>query len=517
MMPIEFENPILPGFYPDPSTCRVGDDFYLINSSFEFFPGVPLFHSRNLVQWAQIGNCLDRPSQLPLQNAGISDGIYAPTLRHHNGCFYMITSNRCAGIGNHFFVTAHAAEAPWSEPVWIKNPDGTIPGGVDPSLFFDEDGRVYFSCVAWDDKGQGIGQAEINLDTGRLHAPLKIIWHGTGATFPEGPHTYRIHNLYYLMIAEGGTEFGHKVTIARSCCIDGPYEAYPHNPILTQMHQQTQTLALQGLGHGDLLEDAHGAWWLIVHGFRTSIGKLHHLGRETVLAPVTWTADFWPIVNENGWLPQTLCITPPAPLVAPPPAEDVQLCGQQPPLHFCYLRNPDLRRYQQTATGLVLYGSSETLNGLGSPTWLGRRQQHFCCDAQVTLLFTPQENEEAGLTIYQTAEHHYEAVVCNKNNRRCVLLRKTVGDICVETKPFPVQDGPLLLTIRANAALYTFLCQDYAQQHEITLGTGRTQLLSTEAMQYQNFTGAFFAIYTISNRNAPSPAEFSSFGYFPLV
>ena len=210
-------NPIIPGFYPDPSICRVGRDYYLVTSSFEYFPGVPIFHSRDLVHWRQIGHCLTRPSQLPLHEAKASKGIYAPTLRHHAGRFYMVTTN--TSHGGNFWVTAEDPAGEWSEPVWLDQP------GIDPSLLFD-DGKVYLTS-------SGNAQCQIDPATGKRLGDLRRTWAGTGGGFLEAPHLYKIRGRYYLVTAEGGTGRGHMVTIARADNPWGPFENCPHNPILS--------------------------------------------------------------------------------------------------------------------------------------------------------------------------------------------------------------------------------------------------------------------------------------------
>ena len=199
-----FRNPIIPGFYPDPSVCRVGEDYYLVTSTFEFFPGVPVFHSRDLVHWEQIGHALTRTSQLPLREAPPSGGIYAPTIRYHEGVFYMVTTN--VSYGGNFYVTATDPAGPWSDPIYVDQ------AGIDPSLLFDDDGKVYFLS-----NGNGcMSICEIDIATGKKLAPTRPSWKGTGGRYPEAPHLYKINGLYYLMIAEVGTEYGHMETIARS-------------------------------------------------------------------------------------------------------------------------------------------------------------------------------------------------------------------------------------------------------------------------------------------------------------
>lgn len=203
-----FHNPIIPGYHPDPSICRVGDRFYLVNSSFQYFPGVPLYESRDLINWQLKGNVLNRASQLNLEGASSWTGIYAPTIRYNNGMFYMITTN--VGHGQNFLVTAKSPEGPWSEPVWLKQ------GGIDPSLYF-ENGRCYMVS----NPNNGITLCEINPQTGEQLTESKVIWRGTGGRYPEGPHIYKKDGYYYLLISEGGTELAHRLTIARSRSIYG--------------------------------------------------------------------------------------------------------------------------------------------------------------------------------------------------------------------------------------------------------------------------------------------------------
>ncbi len=281
-------NPVISGFNPDPSVCRVGDDFYLVTSSFEFFPGVPIYHSKDLVNWELIGHVLTRKSQLNLDKAWPSGGIFAPTLRYHKGTFYMITTNTSGG-GN-FYVTAKNPVGPWSEPIWVDKEM------FDPDLFFDDDGKVYYTRRSSFEKA-GIVQAEIDIKTGKLLTPLKVISNGLISPDCEGPHIYKMFDKYFLMMAEGGTRALHMETIARADSPSGPFEACPHNPILAN-HTAWQE-EVRATGHADLIQAADGSWWM-VHLATRHPGYDHTspLGRETFLEPVVWS-DGWPVVNQN--------------------------------------------------------------------------------------------------------------------------------------------------------------------------------------------------------------------------
>ena len=283
--------PIIPGFHPDPSICRVGDDYYLVNSSFEFLPGVPIFHSRDLVTWELIGNVLDRDDQLALGSSEGSNGIFAPTIRHHDGRFWMITTCINRVREGHLIVSATDPAGPWTTPVYTT---GAM--GIDPDLFWDEDGTCYLTWAGGWGGGMPIGQVAILPETGELLGEPRGISSGTGLANPEGPHIYRRGDWYYLLLAEGGTERGHAVTIARSRSVDGPYEQNPANPILS--HRST-TDPVQNTGHADLVETADG-WAMVYLGVRP-VGPtpgFHLNGRETFLAGVEWVDD-WPVVDET--------------------------------------------------------------------------------------------------------------------------------------------------------------------------------------------------------------------------
>lgn len=288
------QHPIIPGYHPDPSICRVGDDHYLVNSSFEYAPGVPIFHSRDLVTWTQIGNVLDGVRHLAVRQGieGASGGIYAPTLRHHDGRFWMITTNIHEVGRGHLLVHAEDPRGPWSEPVHVA---GLI--GIDPDIAWDDDGRC---LVTWSDVVRGgISQAQIDPATGDLLSEPAPLWNGTGGAHAEGPHLIRRGDWWYLLVAEGGTGPGHMVTIARSRRPDGPFDAAPTNPILT--HRSTSD-AVQSTGHSDLVELADGSWALVFLATRPrgSFPRWHTNGRETFLAGVDWVDD-WPVVDEGRY------------------------------------------------------------------------------------------------------------------------------------------------------------------------------------------------------------------------
>ncbi|MEE1800688.1 family 43 glycosylhydrolase [Streptomyces sp. JV176] len=283
--------PILSGFHPDPSICRVGEDFYLVTSSFEYLPGVPVFHSRDLLRWEQIGNVLDREDQLVLPSGQGSGGIFAPTLRHHGGRFWMITTNMADVRGGHLIVSAEDPAGPWSTPVRTT---GAV--GIDPDLAWDLDDTCHLTWASGR-PGSPIRQVTIDPSTGVLLSEPRALWSGTGMAHPEAPHLYRRGSWWYLLIAEGGTERGHSVSVARSRSIAGPFEGDPANPVLTH---RSSGHPVQNTGHADLVELPSGEWAAVHLGVRprgTSPG-FHVNGRETFLAAVRWE-DGWPVFDEE--------------------------------------------------------------------------------------------------------------------------------------------------------------------------------------------------------------------------
>jgi xylan 1,4-beta-xylosidase len=511
-----YRNPVIPGFYPDPSVVRVGEDFFLVTSSFEFFPGVPVFTGRDLVHWRQIGHALTRVSQLPLEGVRPSGGIYAPTIRHHDGTFYMVTTNTTAG-GN-FYVTARDPGGPWSEPIWVKGQ-----GGIDPSLFFDDDGTVYFTSTGGapgPPSERGIHQSVINPKTGRLLTEPRLVWKGTGGRYPEGPHLYRIQGRYYLMISEGGTEYGHMVTIARSDSPWGPFESCPRNPVLT--HRQTEMdVPIQGTGHADLVQDAEGRWWMVFLAFRPVGGWYwHHLGRETYLAPVTWDAEGWPVVNQGRPVTPEMTVAGLPSHPFPPPPVRTSFDAPLGP-DWNYLRNPEPSSYALDARPgwLTLRGEAIGLDAVASPTWVGRRQEHMAARAATLVDFRPtRDGEEAGLTVYRSADHHYEIAVRRAGGRREVLVRQRVGPRLHAVTASAIVDGadPIVLQIDAKPEEYAFsfaVASGGREPGSMTrLDTAPTRMLSTEVAG--GFTGAYFALYaTGGGQPASVPASFDWFDY----
>lgn len=425
-------NPILSGFYPDPSICAVGEDFYLISSTFAYFPGIPVMHSKDLAHWEQAGNVLTRNSQLPLENAGHSQGIFAPTIRYHEGVYYVICTN--VSHGGNFIVTATKPEGPWSEPVYIKGAEG-----IDPSLFFDEDGRCYYIGTHPNPSGVKyngdwfIWIQELDLETFQLIGEPKDVWNGAmkNIIWPEGPHIYKRNGYYYIMNAEGGTGPHHAVTVCRSKSIWGPYENNFCNPIITHRHLG-KDYPVKYVGHADLVETVHGDWYMVMLAVRPENG-FTTMGRETFLAEVIWEDD-WPVVNPGkGILTEQLEVK----LNEWNPLEDQNsytykngrkelLIDKQNHYDFANmdqlgdewltLRNADEGQFELIkGKGLVLHGNEHTLKEQENEAYIGIRQRHHKCRMEAVLdLSDVQENDVTGVALLQSNEYHARVELSKK-------------------------------------------------------------------------------------------------------
>ena len=501
---INYNNPVIKGFYPDPSICRVGSDYYLVNSSFEYFPGIPLWHSKDLINWEQIGNCLTRPSQLPMQHTGASGGTFAPTIRYNNGVFYMITTN-AFGWHNFFVYTSDLSKG-WSEPVFVDQ------GGVDPSLFYDDDGKCYYSG----ESRAGICLFELDIKTGKKLTASKVVWAGTGNRFPEGPHIYKVNGWYYLMIAEGGTEYNHMITISRSKNIWGPYESNPANPILSHKWMKTESNPIQGTGHGDLVQAEDGSWWIAFLGFRPQQSRFHILGRETFIAPVEWV-DGWPVINKTGTVDLKMKIKSHAlhPIRKDSTIDHFNAATLSP--NWLFLRNPyaDDWSLTQRLGWLRLNGSVITLDSLDSPAFLGRRQQHFEFNATTVVDFkSTKSNDEAGITALGSNQNHYEIAISKEGNHRIVFVRFKLGCMANLAAKEEIPDGLVNLRISAKG-LYYYFSYSLDNKNFKTIAKANTRFLSAEVVG--GFTGVVLGMYATGNgQKSLTPADFDWFEYKPL-
>lgn len=490
-----YTNPIIPGFYSDPSICRVDDDYYLVTSTFEYFPGVPVFHSKDLVNWEQIGHCIHRAEQMP---EGLN--IYAATIRYNDGTFYMINTN--VDRGGNYYVTATNPEGPWSDPIWIDVPE------IDPDLFFDDDGKTYVIS------SQFIVY-EIDLNTGELLSEGQKVWFGTGGRYAEGPHIYKKDGYYYLLAAEGGTEEAHSVTIARSNTILGPYIANPANPVLAHANAAGQNLAIQGVGHADIIQAHEGSWWVVFHGYRKAVPyPVHHiLGRETCLAPVTWPKNGWPVINGNGTAPVNMSTStlPLSPFQEKPSRIDFDHDNLGLEWNFIQPYVDEDSFYTITKGKLYLKGLAREIGDQKTPAFIGRRLQHMNFTANTSLIFNPEnENEQAGLSLVNNGQH-FDLIVKRKDDKKIIYTELHFGTVTYKSEEFVLSPGPVELRINGEKSAFTFLYSqgggDYTQIKKVD-----SRFLSTETVG--GFTGVYVGFYaTGKGKEAKQNAEFDYFEY----
>ncbi|GHU95890.1 glycoside hydrolase 43 family protein [Bacteroidia bacterium] len=474
----------------------MGNDFYLVTSSFEYFPGLPIYHSKDLVNWEQIGHCLTRDAQLPLHKAPASGGLFAPSLRYHDGLFYVICTNTSGG-GN-FYCTAADPAGAWSEPIWVAI------NSIDPDIFWDDDNKTYFVTQG----NEGIRVTQIDIKSGKVLSPEHLVWGGIGGRFPEAPHIYKKDGFYYLMLGEGGTEYMHSATIGRSKDIYGPYESCPLNPILTHANRRGQASPIQGIGHADLVQAADGSWWMVFLGFRVLPYSYYHiLGRETFLAPVDWPTGGWPQVNGNG----TVALDMNVPTLPKFPFEKratrSHFDNDKLGFEWQYLRNPMRENYSLSDKKghLRITASPFTLNETEALSMICRRQTEFNFSAATSLEFNAaNDNEETGMTLIQNNTHHYDLLLKKTGQQTVVQLRVKVGSLAYIAAQKVVANSKVLFKIEGDIHQYTFYFAEADHQPYKELGKLDTRYLSTEVAG--GFTGVMIGLYASSN-GKPSKAK----------
>lgn len=486
---MKYTNPVVKGFYPDPSVCRANGKYYMVCSSFQYFPGVPLFESEDLVNWKQIGHVLTRKSQIMLEKINSSGGVFAPTIRYNDGRFYMVTTNDTTH--QNFYVYTDDIYGEWSEPIYVAQ------GGIDPSLYF-EDGRTYFMSNGVDDEGRsGVIQCEINIETGKKLTAGKCIWQGSGGRYLESPHLYKIGEYYYLMAAEGGTEYGHMITYARSESVWGPFENYPKNPVLTNRNKAP--FIIQGIGHGDLVQDYSGEWHILCLGFRQIHMWMpyHNLGREVFLIPAQFDEKGWFTAGTDGTCEESYEL---AGDFVQSPKRNYTFENTDWSIDWSYIRHPHGENYELTKNKAVLHGTDITLDDVDSPTFIGIRQRDFCFELSVDVTL---DKGEAGVTVYMCEDEHYEVAVRKTDNGYEGILKLNIGGIKHIQKTVAIPSGKAKLMISGDNLFYNFYLESGGEKTH--LGCGQTKYLTSEVSG--GFTGVVIGLYAVGQNTS----EFENF------
>jgi len=494
-------NPVIPGTSPDPSICYSKGYYYLVNSSFRYFPGLPLYYSKDLQNWHFLTNCLNRSKQLDFSGFNYSSELFAATIRYINNCFYIITTD-WRGRGN-FFVKARNPAGPWSDPVLIeKSPADPQKLHFDPSLFQDRDGTIYYTRRG----KKGIDQAIINLETGKLRHKPRQICTGFCSWDIEGPHLYRINNYYYLLAAEGGSRYGHMVTVSRSRTPWGPFKPCPRNPVLT--HRHISMAHFRDTGHGDIIKTAAGKWFILFHATRNySYNSFAHLGRETCILPLKWTKDKWPLIGSRGTMPDKGAFNRPALLPAQKTTFTDKFTGSKLNKAYVspYKRQKRYIKIQQNK--LHLWGNKYSLRNK-LPVMLGFKQRQFDFVWETSLSFNPRyAEEEAGLVLYVNPDYYYACSVKKQHKQKSCVLTRQIGDIHYVQNSLPIKAGETLkIKIRGGTDHYKFYISTTANYK--TLGKAQTKFLSPEING--SWTGVFLMLFASGNgRKCKTPALFS--------
>ena len=523
-----FLNPIINGGYPDPSIVRVDDDFYIVNSSFEYFPALPIHHSKDLVNWELIGYGIDRPSQgtgkVNLYDVQQQGGIHAPSIRYHEGLFYIITTNVYSPADKskptemvNFILTAKNPAGPWSDPYVIEGAPG-----IDPDIFFDDNGKVWF--VGTHDTGNpnknGIGEIwiqELDLNNWKLKGQRHSIWRGAcGGCCVEGPHIYKQYGRYYLMVAEGGTSYNHAVMIASSENIEGPYDSNPKNPILTSRHLSNNNW-VHSTGHADLVQLKDNRWYMVSLGIRNEMDSTSNMGRETHLMPVVWEEawDNWVEVEKGRWEPVIIKW----PVVAPntgkverntsiPFLEKKQninysfyddFTSSKLDLQWNFRRVPRENTYELNSKNktLKLNLSPESFELRSQYNLMGFRQKETEFEYSSSMNFKPKKNfSEAGLSIFSQDDNYISFTVKKHNNKTLLNLsvkpRDQKLDI-IKSIPLKYNENIILKIVSKDNKYIYYYSLDDGNSFDVFTETGANLVLC------KGYIGTNLGLYASSN------------------
>ena len=529
-------NPILPGFNPDPSICRVGEDYYIATSTFEWYPGVQIHHSRDLVNWRLVTRPLDRAAQLDMRGNPDSGGVWAPCLSYADGLFWLVYTDvkRLEGSfkdAHNFIVTAPAIEGPWSDSTYVNS------SGFDPSLFHDDDGRKWFVNMVWDHRTDGVARSrrhpafagillqEYDPRSGRLIGPVANIFAGSAHGLVEGPHLHKRKGWYYLTVAEGGTGYDHAVTMARSRRIDGPYELHPDVHLITSKHAPDATL--QRAGHGQIVETPDGQVYHThlcsrpLNGLRRS-----PMGRETALQRCVWRDDGWLYLAQGD---QTPAVEVPAPASSGawqrPTTPRAAFSPAGLPLEFQWLRTPFPERIFSLSArpGHLRLIARELIGSWFEQALVARRQEHFVYRAETELDFRPQSFQQAAgiAAYYNRQKFHFLAVTWRENLGRVLTILSCEGDYPEGNLSFPLAapvpldpDGPVRLAVAVERERLQFSFAQGVEWREVGPVLDAS-VLSDEAGrgEHGSFTGAFVGMAAFDTSGGAISADYRYFHY----
>lgn len=521
-------NPILPGFNADPSICRVGPDYYIATSTFEWYPGVQIHHSRDLVNWALVARPLNRAAQLDMRGNPDSCGVWAPCLSHADGRFWLVYTDvkRMDGAfkdAHNYIVTCATIDGAWSDPVYVNS------SGFDPSLFHDDDGCKYFVNMRWNHRGRGTGgnpkQAsfdgillqEWSPERG-LFGPVANIYDGTPRGLTEAPHLFKRDGWYYLTTAEGGTGYDHAVTMARSRNLWGPYETHPDRHLMTCAAAPDHPI--QRTGHGQYVEAPDGTSWHTFLMSRPLPGRFSPMGRETGLERVVWR-DGWLYLEGGGQVPR---VEVPLDATAASRGAVERAFGEGPlPPEFQWLRTPDPARiFRLTSQGLVLTGR-ESLGSWFEQALVARRQEDFVYRAETELAFAPTSYQQAaGLTTYYNRHKFHALMVTDEPGiGRALNILSCPGDwpdgaLSFPAAPVPIADGAVELRVAVDHARQQFFWRHGGDWHPIGPPLDAA-VISDEGGrgEHGSFTGAFVGMVAFDTSGRAAEATFARFTYRP--
>jgi alpha-N-arabinofuranosidase len=516
IVPGQFYSTILQGCYPDPSITKKGDDYYLVASSFVMFPGVPIFHSNDMVNWKQIGHVLNRESQLQVGTAGISEGVYAPDIMYNpnNDTFYMITTQFASGIGNMVVKTKDPKENNWSDPIKLQF------DGIDPALFFDDTGKAYVVHNDAPDKGKELYTGHRVIKIWEYDVATDQVIPGTSKIIVDGgvdlakqpiwieaPHIYKKDGQYYLMCAEGGTGGNHSEVIFSSSHPMGPYTPAKNNPILSQRHLPTdRPNKVDWAGHADLVQTADGEWYGVFLAVRPNEKNRVNTGRETFVLPVDWSGE-WPVF-EGGMEPLKALVRTPTGIERSRDKSGFfpngnftftdKLNGKVLDERWIALRGPREKFIVNEKNGLAIKPFDVHINEKKPISALFYRQQHIAFSAEVEMDYTPgSEKDFAGITCLQSEKFNYVLGVTKSENEYYMRLERTENGI---TKVLAQQklnrSGKMKLRVSAEGDAYTFSYALDGSSYQHLGGTVSGDILSTDVAG--GFTGAMIGLYATS-------------------